>query len=118
MAQWVTERLYGGVGDNELDGGGLIQRKGSSRAIQRKSWPRERPVIQVRVREQRSVKAPERLDPGADLVRKLQMQAEAAMGLAPVAPRCQPWRPRAGLWVRATAGMRWPHSDKQEASPC
>ena len=73
-----------------LDGGGLIQRKGSSGAIQRKSKPRERPVVQVRVREQRSVKAPERLDPGADLVRKLQMQAEAAMGLAPVAPRCQP----------------------------
>ena len=58
MAQWVTERLYGGVGDNELDGGGLIQRKGSSRAIQRKSKPRERPVVQVRVREQRSVLTP------------------------------------------------------------
>ena len=53
-----------------LDGGGLIQRKSSGNTASMRRQPKEKVVIEKRERTQRSIKPVERLDPGADRLRK------------------------------------------------
>ena len=64
-----------------LDGGGLMQRKSSgSHAATMRREPKEKVVVEKRERIQRSVRPVQRLDPGAERLRKV-AAARAAAGL-------------------------------------
>lgn len=69
-----------------LDGGGLIQKKSTIRREPKE--PKEKPVVEKRERTQRAVKKVERLDPGADRLRKL-----TARGLHPDTGPSEPTNP-------------------------